>query len=61
MVTMVDEIFDRHYQAARGELNSSLVRAFGQLRRAVRNTFEVLVKIEYQSPWTGMTKRARYN
>jgi len=61
MVTMVDEIFDRHYQAARSDLNASLVRGFRQLRQAVRNTFEVLVKIEYQSPWTGMTKRARYN
>lgn len=58
---MVDEIYDRHYQAARGELNASLARAGGRLANAIRNAFEVLNRIEYQSPWSARTKRARYN
>jgi hypothetical protein len=61
MVTMVDEIFDRHYQAGRNELNKSLAGAFGRLGHAVSNAFEVLVKIEYQSPWTVKSRQARCN
>ena len=58
---MVDEIYDRHYQAARGELNASLVTAGTGLANAIRNAFEVLNRIEYQSPWSARAKRARYN
>ena len=61
MVTMVDEIFDRHYQAGRRDLNKSLARGFGRLGRAVGNAFEVLVKIEYHAPWTAKPTRARCN
>jgi hypothetical protein len=61
MVTMVDEIFDRHYQAGRSELNASLTQVFGRLGNAVGNAFEVLNKIEYQAPWTAKPKRARCN
>jgi hypothetical protein len=59
MVTMVDEIFDRHYQAARRELHASFREAFRSVRAAIRDAFEVLVGIEYQSPWTARTRRAR--
>ena len=58
---MVDEIFDRHYQAGRNELNKSLASAFGRLGHAVNNAFEVLVKIEYQAPWAVKPRRARCN
>jgi hypothetical protein len=61
MVTMVDEIYDRHYQDARNALNASLAGGFGRLARAVRNTFEVLVNIEYEAPWTAKRPRARCN
>jgi hypothetical protein len=61
MITMVDEIFDRHYQEARGELNEVIARSFGQLGHAVRNAFNVLNRIEYQAPWIARTKRARCN
>ena len=52
MVTMVDEIFDRHYQAGRDELNAAIASGFGSLGRAIGNAFKVLNKIEYQAPWT---------
>jgi len=61
MVTMVDEIFDRQYAASRKELNASLSNALGSFRRTVRSAFEVLVKIEYEAPWTAKPKRVRYH
>ena len=59
MVTMVDEIFDRHYQAARADLNAALSDLFGRFGRAVGNTFKVLNRIEYSAPWTARPKAAR--
>ena len=61
MVTMVDEIYDRHYQAGRKALNASLTAALGRLAHAVDNAFEVLVNIEYQAPWTAKSKRVGCN
>jgi hypothetical protein len=55
---MVDEIFDRHYQAARSDLNATLVRAFGGFGRAAGNAFKVLNRIEYQAPWATRARKA---
>ena len=49
---MVDEFYDRGYQAARSDLNASLLglaRSFGE---ALANPFRVLNRIEYSAPWT---------
>jgi len=59
MFTMVDEIYDRHYQANRAELNATLAAAAARFGRAVGNAFEVLNRIEYSAPWTAQPKRAR--
>ena len=56
---MVDEIFDRHYQAGRNELNAAVIDLFGRLSTAVGNSFKVLNRIEYSAPWLGKPKRAR--
>lgn len=56
---MIDEIFDRHYQAGRAELNASLAGAFTRFGKAVGNAFAVLNRIEYSEPWTVKRKRAR--
>ncbi len=61
MVTMVDEIFDRSYQAGRNELNATLSKAFRRFGRAVIGTFEVLVRIQFEAPWIAKSKRARCN
>jgi hypothetical protein len=61
MVTMVDEIFDRHYQEARSDLNGLISGAFGRLGHAISNAFNVLNRIEYQAPWAIKAKRARCN
>jgi len=58
---MVDEIYDRHYQAARSELNGAIVSVLGRLSDAVSNAFKVLNRIEYQAPWAAKAKRVRCN
>ena len=59
MVTMVDELFDRQYQAGRKQFHASITDAFARFGNAVSNAFEVLVKIEYQSPWSVKARRVR--
>ena len=59
MVTMIDEIYDRHYQAGRDQLNAALAAGLRKLGGAVRDAFEVLNRIEYDAPWTAGPKRAR--
>jgi hypothetical protein len=51
MVTMIDEIFDRHYREGRAELNASLGRGLARIGHAVSNAFNVLNRIEYNAPW----------
>jgi len=59
MVTMVDEIYDRHYQAGRAELNAALSRGFSQIGRLIGHSFKVLHRIEWSAPWEQKSKRAR--
>lgn len=61
MVTMIDEIFDRNYQAGRSELNAALTSGFARLGNAVANAFAVLNRIEYDAPWSAKAKRARWH
>jgi hypothetical protein len=61
MLTMVDEIYDRLYQDGRGELNAAINGAFARFGKAVSNAFNVLQRIEYDSPWTAKAKRVRCN
>ena len=59
MVTMVDELYDRHDRESRAELNAALTAGFARLGKAVRNAFNVLNRIEYSAPWASKPKRAR--
>lgn len=59
MVTMVDEIYDRNYQDARSHLNEGIAAGLARLGRAVRNSFDVLHRIEYDAPWRASFRRAR--
>jgi hypothetical protein len=56
---MIDEIFDRHYQSARTQLNASLGDSLARLGKAVTNAFEVLNRIEYSEPWKVTRRRRR--
>ena len=61
MVTMIDEIYDRHYREGRGELNAAAARGLGRFGQAIHDAFEVLVGIEYSEPWAARSNRARCN
>ena len=49
---MVDEIFDREYQAGRLDLNSGIGSLLGRLRDAIAPAFIAMHRIEWDAPWT---------
>ena len=59
MVTMIDEIFDRSYQASRTQLNDAVVVGLKRLGRSVGEAFAVLNRIEYAAPWARQAKKVR--
>ena len=59
MVTMVDEIFDRHYQAGRNEMNAAILDLAARFGKAFANAFSVLNRIEYSAPWAVKPRRVR--
>jgi hypothetical protein len=59
MITMIDEIFDRQYQAGRAELNATIFALARRFAAAVANAFAVLNRIEYSAPWAAGAKQVR--
>lgn len=57
---MIDEIFDRNYQAARNELNATLTSGFRKVGASIANAFEVLNRIEYNAPWLESKRTRRH-
>ena len=57
---MVDEIFDRNYQAGRADLNAGIDRAVHHIGAAIGSTLakslEVLHRIEWSAPWASNSK-----
>jgi hypothetical protein len=51
MVVMIDEIFDRTYQAGRADLHDGVDRLVRHIGRTVGDAFKVLNRIEYSAPW----------
>ena len=56
---MVDEIFDRQYQAGRADVNRTILTIAGKLGKSIGDAFKVLNRIEYSAPWTGKPRRPR--
>lgn len=56
---MIDEIYDRTYQSGRAALNAGLDGLFARIGTAVRDSFDVLHRIEWSAPWHERTRRAR--
>jgi hypothetical protein len=54
---MIDEIFDRTYQAGRADLNAGIGRALSALSRTIGHSCKVLHRIEWSAPWDQKTKR----
>jgi hypothetical protein len=48
---MMDEIFDRQYQAGRNELNAGLDRAFGAIGQEIGKGLAAVHRFEWNAPW----------
>ena len=48
---MVDEIYDRHYQAGRQEFHAGIDRGLARLSHAVMSGFDALNRIQFAAPW----------
>lgn len=48
---MIDEIFDRTYQAGRADLNAGIERAIGGAVRAAVSGFHALHRLQWSAPW----------
>ena len=57
MVTMIDEIYDRDYQAAAPQLNARSSLPSRGSAEAIGNSFKVLHRIEYSAPWLRQAPR----
>jgi hypothetical protein len=51
MHTMVDEIYDRHYQEGRAALNDGLDRLFGFLGSELGKSLDAVHRFEWSAPW----------
>jgi len=52
MLTMIDQLYDREYQAARPQMNGGLARSLGAAVKSIGDVFQVLNQIEYAAPWS---------
>jgi hypothetical protein len=48
---MVDEIFDRTYQAGRADLHSGIERSLASLGSTLAEGFKRLNRIQWAAPW----------
>lgn len=48
---MIDEIFDRQYQAGRAGLNAGIDRAVARIARELGESFRTLHRIQWSAPW----------
>ena len=53
---MIDEIFDRNYQAGRDQLNASIAAATAGLARTLGDSLKVLHHLEWSAPWAHKSK-----
>jgi hypothetical protein len=51
MITMVDEIFDRQFQAGRADLFNGIERGVARLAKSVTTGFATLQRIQFDAPW----------
>lgn len=56
---MMDEIFDRTYQAGRADLNAGLDRGFARIGNAIGKSLEVLHRFEWSAPWAVDSKNSQ--
>jgi hypothetical protein len=61
MVTMIDEMFDRTYQAGRADLNAGIHATFGRFAREIGKGLAAMHRIEWNAPWKAQPKRPTCN
>ncbi|MFL6722274.1 MAG: hypothetical protein ACJ8FT_10805 [Sphingomonas sp.] len=61
MVTMVDEIFDRHYREGRHELNAAILDYARRFGATVSESSKVLNRIQFSRPWESVEDRAAHH
>jgi hypothetical protein len=59
MNTMVDEIYDRHYQEGRQALHDGLDRLFARIGGELGKSLKVLHRVEWDAPWTRRARRGK--
>ena len=58
---MMDEMFDRNYQAGRADLNAGIDRALAKVRESLGDNLKFLHRIEWSAPWQREAKRPQCN
>jgi hypothetical protein len=53
---MVDEIFDRGYQAGRADLNAEFDRTFATIGRELSKSLAAIHRFEWSAPWAAKSK-----
>ena len=53
---MMDENFDRTYQAGRADLNAGIDRLATRIGKSVAESFDVLHRIQWSAPWNSNSK-----
>jgi acetaldehyde dehydrogenase (acetylating) len=48
---MIDEIFDRQYQAGRKELHGGIDRMVRRVGSALAATFRTMHRVQFDAPW----------
>ena len=51
MITMVDEIFDRQFQAGRADLFDGIDRGLARLAKSIAAGLAALHRIQFDAPW----------
>jgi hypothetical protein len=55
---MIDQIFDRNYQAARADMNREIAKGLRDLGKDALRAFEALQRIQFAAPWTPQKRKA---
>lgn len=56
---MIDEIFDRQYQAGRAELHDGIDRLVRRVGGGLSRTFEAMRRVQYDAPWDKPNRRGK--
>lgn len=58
MITMMDEIFDRQYQAGRAAFNADLGKGADRIAKVLGESLRALHRLEWNAPWAHNSRSA---